>query len=669
MFESFYGLSANPFRLSADEQFRYAHKSYVKAWSYLKYALEQAEGFVLITGRPGTGKTTLVRDILAEQDESELKVVNLITNQFQGEELLRTVALEIGFQANDFNKATLLTRISDYATQQHDAGRRVIILVDEAQNLTENGLEELRLLSNLQIGSQPLFQIFLIGQEEVRNLIYGRGLVNIQQRILAACRLEPMDARYVEGYIEHRLGIVGWDHDPELDPELFPLIHMLSQGVPREVNQLMSRLLLYGALEEKHRLTDEDLWVVVQELDREHRLGIDVQAVWAAYQREKPQLSDVKVPDGEDVSMARHEAMEEAPEPQVSADASSNPAAVELAEAEAEADESALYESDEESTEVEFTEPPPVLHDVYTDRTESSQSKAPELGKLEVDDALSDLPSMRAYDVFETQHHSHLLTDIDDLLDDEHGNPRSWRKRWRWFFYPLLIILLLLSLLVPKPGDLPEIGRVIWRSMLGQKVTEVDRPDELQESESTLQSSAQKTEVSEIPIAVSTPATTEPVQEEAASPPDSEEQAKDLPPYLEAKPSLEPRQAASRDIRIEMEKNYLVYLDENGSGPVQDSLGLVRSALDAVIRDQQLLIVITGLTRGSDNPIVQMRQALRQAESLTDYLVAHGASRAQISMEGSAQEYAFADQTGRISVPNNEDSPVVRLKLTRLKAE
>ena len=195
MFESFYGLSANPFRLSADERFRFAHRAYAKAWSYLKYAFEQGEGFVLITGRPGTGKTTLIRDIMSELDESKILAVNLVTNQFQSEELLRKVALSFGYDAQNYNKATLLTKISDHAMQEHAAGRHVAIIVDEAQNLTDNGLEELRLISNLQVGNQPLFQIFLIGQEELRSLIYGQGLENIRQRIVASCRVEPMEDR------------------------------------------------------------------------------------------------------------------------------------------------------------------------------------------------------------------------------------------------------------------------------------------------------------------------------------------------------------------------------------------------------------------------------------------------------------------------------------------
>ncbi len=274
MFESYYKLNANPFRLSADEQFRFAHKNYLKAWTYLKYALEQGEGFVMLTGRPGSGKTTLIRDIISGLDSSSALAINLVTNQLQAEELLRKVALEFGLPAETYNKATLLTHIEDFVTKEYQAGRRAIIAIDEAQNLTLNGLEELRLLSNLQTGSHPLFQIFLVGQDELRTLVLSPGMEQIRQRLVATCQIESMNLQQTEGYIEHRLGIVGWDHDPEFNEIIYPLIHYLTEGIPRKINHVVSRLLLYGALEGKHEFTEEDVWIVAEELFEEERLSI-----------------------------------------------------------------------------------------------------------------------------------------------------------------------------------------------------------------------------------------------------------------------------------------------------------------------------------------------------------------------------------------------------------
>ncbi|MEW8231678.1 MAG: AAA family ATPase [Candidatus Thiodiazotropha endolucinida] len=309
MFESYYKLDANPFRLSADERFRFAHKNYLKAWSYLVYALEQGEGFIMVTGRPGSGKTTLIRDILSEVDKSKVLAINLVTNQLQAEELLRKVALEYGLPAESFNKATLLTSIEDFITKEYQAGRRAVIVIDEAQNLTLNGLEELRLLSNLQTGSHPLFQIFLIGQDDLRSLILSPEMEQIRQRMIASCQIEIMDLQQTEGYIEHRLGIVGWNQDPAFDEAIFPLIHYLSDGIPRKINHIVSRLLLYGALEEKHELTEDDVWIVARELFDEERLSIQSGDSFTTFKNKYGQLesprSEPSEPDSEIESIER----------------------------------------------------------------------------------------------------------------------------------------------------------------------------------------------------------------------------------------------------------------------------------------------------------------------------------------------------------------------------
>ncbi|MEW8258875.1 MAG: ATP-binding protein, partial [Candidatus Thiodiazotropha taylori] len=144
MYESFFGFKDTPFRLSADEKFRYAHKNYLRASAYLAYALQQSEGFVMITGQPGSGKTTLVRDVISEIDNAKYNALNLVTSQLQAEELLRKVALEYGLPAETYNKATLLTSISKHLADLYDRGQRSILFLDEAQNLSVNGLEELR---------------------------------------------------------------------------------------------------------------------------------------------------------------------------------------------------------------------------------------------------------------------------------------------------------------------------------------------------------------------------------------------------------------------------------------------------------------------------------------------------------------------------------------------
>ncbi|MCG7923436.1 MAG: AAA family ATPase [Candidatus Thiodiazotropha lotti] len=274
MYESFFGFKDTPFRLSADEKFRYAHNNYLRASAYLAYALQQSEGFVMITGQPGSGKTTLVRDVISEIDNSKFNALNLVTSQLQAEELLRKVALEYGLPAESYNKATLLTSISKHLSDLYDRGQRSILFLDEAQNLSANGLEELRLLSNLQKGNCSLLQIVLIGHDELRELVLNPKMEHIQQRLIATCQIKPMSAEQSREYIIHRMGIVGWQQDPQLADEVYGLVHQAAQGVPRKINHLMSRLLLFASLEEKHSLTDEDVLVILEELVDERRITL-----------------------------------------------------------------------------------------------------------------------------------------------------------------------------------------------------------------------------------------------------------------------------------------------------------------------------------------------------------------------------------------------------------
>ncbi|MGB5537130.1 MAG: AAA family ATPase, partial [Thiogranum sp.] len=316
MFESFYRFDENPFRLNPDEKFRYIHPNYLKAWSYLKYGLDRAEGFVMITGEPGTGKTTLVRNMLSELDPAKYLQVTLVSNQLQAEELLRLLALEFGFKADSYNKATLLTRIQNYTSEQYAAGRRAILIVDEAQNLDSQALEELRLLSNLQAENQSLFQIFLIGQEELRNNVLGPGLEQLKQRLVATFRIEAMNAAQTEGYIEHRLGVVGWLDDPSFNPSIYPLIYRFTQGIPRKINHILSRLLLYGALEGKHRLDQDDLWVVLEELNDEVSLLPDSSMDFEALKqetRENALLAEIAQQKVAQSDIANRESLKTAP--------------------------------------------------------------------------------------------------------------------------------------------------------------------------------------------------------------------------------------------------------------------------------------------------------------------------------------------------------------------
>ncbi len=269
MYEYFYHLKAEPFRLSPDHRFCFNHQSYAKAKAYMQYAFERAEGFVMVTGRPGTGKSTLVNDLVDTLSSSGAKVAKLVSTQLEASDLLRMVAHAFGLQTETLDKATILQRLDKLLMSHHNDGRRALLIIDEAQDLSPSALEELRLLTNLQLNSQPLLQIFLLGQEELRSLVRGPGMEQVHQRLVAACHLEQLKEDETKAYILHRLEQVGWQGDPAVSNAIFPVVHRFSAGIPRRINQVCSRLFLHGGVEGKHKLGVEDIKVVIAELQQE----------------------------------------------------------------------------------------------------------------------------------------------------------------------------------------------------------------------------------------------------------------------------------------------------------------------------------------------------------------------------------------------------------------
>jgi len=269
MYEDFYHLKAEPFRLSPDHRFCFNHQSYAKAKAYMQYAFERAEGFVMVTGRPGTGKSTLVNDLVDTLSSSGAKVAKLVSTQLEAADLLRMVAHAFGLQTENLDKATILQRLDKLLMSHHNDGRRALLIIDEAQDLSTSALEELRLLTNLQMNNQPLLQIFLLGQEELRALVQGPGMEQVHQRLVAACHLEQLKEDETKAYIIHRLEQVGWQGDPAISNAIYPVIYRFSAGIPRRINQVCSRLFLHGGVEGSHKLGVEDIKAVITELQQE----------------------------------------------------------------------------------------------------------------------------------------------------------------------------------------------------------------------------------------------------------------------------------------------------------------------------------------------------------------------------------------------------------------
>ena len=267
VYKSCYKLKGQPFRLSPDYRFSYSHRTYDEAKAYLKYATSEGEGFVVITGAPGTGKTTLIGALLAELDTKRVKVATLVNEQLDSRELLERVNDAFGLSAD--NDVAPLPKLMRFLNQNHDEGGRAILIVDEAQALSAQALEELRLLSNIQNYDGLLLQVFLLGQDPLLEMIRSPGMEQLQQRLIAASHLEPLKLKETVAYVEHRLHKVGWQNDPSFTEESMNLIHKFSGGVPRRINLICHRLFLRGGLEEKHQLDGEDALHVIVDLHNE----------------------------------------------------------------------------------------------------------------------------------------------------------------------------------------------------------------------------------------------------------------------------------------------------------------------------------------------------------------------------------------------------------------
>src|SRR3954469_10807804 len=218
MYTDEYGLSAPPFQLTPDARYWYESRTHKKAMAYLGYGLAQGEGFIVITGEIGAGKSTLVAHLMANIDRARLNAISLVSTQVEGDDMLRLVAQGLGLNTGAGEKARLLDAVEHQLEADLRAGKRTLLIVDEAQNLPVSALEELRMLSNFQIGGRALLQTVLLGQPEFRDRLAAPGLEQLRQRVIATHHLDAIGADEVESYIRHRLTRVDWQGIPEFAP-------------------------------------------------------------------------------------------------------------------------------------------------------------------------------------------------------------------------------------------------------------------------------------------------------------------------------------------------------------------------------------------------------------------------------------------------------------------
>ena len=278
MYEERFSFSGSPFRLAPDPKFFYGSKSHNKAMSYLHYGLRQAEGFIVITGEIGAGKTMLIGHLLDQLDRTNVVAANLLTPNLEAADLLSHVLSAFRIEAAGEGKASEIEAFEDFLFDQLNHGRRVLLVVDEAQNLPLKTLEELRVLSNMEYDGTPLFQVFLVGQPDFRETMARSDMEQLRQRVIATYHLEPMSREETEGYIKHRLTQVGWTGVPALTCEAFDAIYGATGGLPRKIHKLCNRVFLYAAVEDVAAIDGKTVEAVLADLVAEQAAGAPVEA-------------------------------------------------------------------------------------------------------------------------------------------------------------------------------------------------------------------------------------------------------------------------------------------------------------------------------------------------------------------------------------------------------
>lgn len=244
-----------PFQLTPDSRFFFGSRGHSRAIAHLNYGLAQGEGFIIITGEVGSGKTTLVEWLRSQMDRSTYTVARISTTQVSEGDLFRLAMAGFGLSDENLTKSALLHRFEEVLRQHQEAGSRCLLIVDEVQSLSVAALEELRMLSNITIDGRTSLQTILLGQPQFRRTLASPNLDQLRQRVLTSYHLGPLSQEETQAYIEHRLHAVGWNDDPHWDDAAFTAVFNHTGGIPRRINRLCSRVLLYGVLEETHHIT------------------------------------------------------------------------------------------------------------------------------------------------------------------------------------------------------------------------------------------------------------------------------------------------------------------------------------------------------------------------------------------------------------------------------
>ena len=266
MYNDFYGFLESPFNLTPDPRFLFFSDKHREAFHHVLFGIRERKGFIQLTGEVGAGKTTVCRALLAELGEG-YRTALILNPMVSGTQLLRSILTELGLEPPRTDRTAYLEVLNTFLLEQAEAGRDVVLLVDEAQDLTPELLEQVRLLSNLETDRRKLIQIVLIGQPELRDKLNARSLRQLRQRITVRYHLKPLDLDETERYISHRLLVAGADGRPKFSRGAVRAVHRYARGVPRLINAVCDKALLYGYVNATYELKSRAIRQAIRELE------------------------------------------------------------------------------------------------------------------------------------------------------------------------------------------------------------------------------------------------------------------------------------------------------------------------------------------------------------------------------------------------------------------
>lgn len=244
MYQNFYGFTEMPFNITPDPKFLYLSPTHQEALQHLKFGVDQRKGFIVVVGEVGCGKTTLCRRFLNELDSARFDTALIVNPRVNENQMLRAILHELGEEEKSDDPQSLVNRMQKVLLQRIERGRDIVLIIDEAQNLSFEVLEQIRLLSNLETDKQKLLQIVLMGQPELKDIIACEELRQLRQRILVHCELRPLNRKDLGHYIQHRITRAGGNGRPSFTPWALWAVHRFSKGIPRIVNNLCDKALL-----------------------------------------------------------------------------------------------------------------------------------------------------------------------------------------------------------------------------------------------------------------------------------------------------------------------------------------------------------------------------------------------------------------------------------------